>query len=178
MGRCFVFLALGILLVVTLRARLIQQKPAAIQDVALSSIGSSTQVSERLAQLAQQAIGPASYPTRQIHLKEALLLLHLRQTSSPDDDGKFLKGYSGQLRDHFVLAAMLLRRLQNAKIAVYRVGRFSMRSRIEVLDPTPLGDADTDALLATLAGISGKRGMQAAKFYTRYAYSQSSGPRA
>jgi hypothetical protein len=170
-GAALLLFALGILLVVTLRARLIQPRPAGGQDVALSGLSSTEQVAERFAKLAQQAIGPANYPTRQIRLKEALLLLHLRQASSPEDDSTFLKGYSGQLHDHFVLAAMLMELLRNGKIAVQRAGRFGMRARIEVLDPTPLGDPDTDAVLAALAENKRLSGRQSAHFYSAYASS-------
>lgn len=162
-------LVIAILLVRALYALLIRPYPSGGGVISTDGPDSTLQ-QPTIARLAQQAVGSSNYPTRQIRLKEALLLLHLRQTSSSVEDERFLKTYAAQLRDQFVIAAMMLELLLNGKIAVRQAGRLRKAAHIDVLDSTPLGDPDTDDVLAELSAAGGLHGSRLRHFYIQYSH--------
>lgn len=165
-----ILLAVVIALLSALYALLLRPRPAGSGSGVIASPGAGQLPQQTIAYLAQQAIGPMSYPTRQIRLKEALLLLHLRQLSSAVDDDSPARRQAIQLQDHFILAAMLMELLRNGRITMRRGGLLRRSWRIEMLDPTPLGDPDTDAVLAELASTGGLRGGRLWRFYVWYGF--------
>jgi hypothetical protein len=101
--------------------------------------------------LSLRAIGPNNYATQRIGLKEALLLLHLRRTDDPNNDHPNARENMHQLRDHLVLAAMLMELVANRRIEMRAPLRRVAAGSIVVLDATPVGEPDLDDLLRELA---------------------------
>jgi hypothetical protein len=103
---------------------------------------------EFIKKYSEQAVGAPRYPTARIGLKEALLLLHLRNTSPDFRDDVQDSDKAHHLLDHMVVAAMLMDLLLQGRITIER-GHFG-RKTIRVITPLPIGDPDTDALLERL----------------------------
>lgn len=121
---------------------------------------------QRVLELSQEAIGPSNYATRQIGLKEALLLLHLRHTDDQPSDDPRTRANPTLLRDHLVLAAMLMDLVARRHIEVRGSGRLWAHFSIYVIDSTPPGEPDLDELLATLRATPGRIGLRS--FYFSY----------
>jgi hypothetical protein len=96
----------------------------------------------------ERAIGVPEYPSPRIGLKEALLLLHLRNTSPEFRDAVEDSDKAHHLQDHMVVAAMLMDLILQGRITIER-GLLG-RKTIQVTAPLPVGDPDTDALLERL----------------------------
>lgn len=111
----------------------------------------------------EEAIGPGSYPTRRIGLKEALFLLHARRISASISDDINQSGRPDHVLNHMVVAAMLMDLLQQRRVEIGR--SLFGRNTIHVIDASAVGDADTDAFLAYLQ--TSRPALQAV--YTSYA---------
>jgi hypothetical protein len=131
----FSAIAIGLVLLAVLVLMLPWRSSAAASGVELSA-------------MSQAAIGANNYATVRIGLKEALLLLHLRRTDDPNTDQPDLRANRGMLRDHMVLAAMLMELAASQRIEVRKEGWRA--HSIVVLDPSPVGEPDLDALLREL----------------------------
>jgi hypothetical protein len=121
---------------------------------------------EMVRALSLRAIGPNNYATQRIGLKEALLLLHLRRTDDPNNDRPNARENMHQLRDHLVLAAMLMELVANRRIEMRAPLRRVAAGSIVVLDATPVGEPDLDALLRELAVPGGT--VRLGSFYTAH----------
>lgn len=101
------------LLVAPIRRRAAQQRVAAMPAIqALPAVQAlnpgMSGAQQTYARLHQDAVGRSNYATSEIRLKEALMLLHQRQTSDRPTDEKSNRGRTVPLKDHLVLAAMLM----------------------------------------------------------------------
>jgi hypothetical protein len=115
--------------------------------------------------LSLRAAGPDNYATQRIGLKEALLLLTLRRTDDPNSDAPNLRENAKQLNDHMVVAAMLLELVARRRIEL-RPARRAAAASVLVLDSSPVGEPDLDALLRQLAQRGGN--IQLGSFYTAH----------
>jgi hypothetical protein len=115
--------------------------------------------------LSLRAVGPDNYATQRVGLKEALLLLTLRRTDDPTSDAPKLRENPKLLNDHMVVAAMLLELVARGRIEV-RPARRAASASVVVLDPSPVGEPDLDALLRELVGAGGAT--QLGRFYTAH----------
>lgn len=134
------------------RAHLSQ--PALSEPVSLHYQSGESQASgpfttqQNIKKVSEKAIGAPRYPTQRIGLKEALLLLHLRNTSPEFRDDVKDSDKAHHVRDHMVVAAVLMDLVLQGRITIER-GYFG-RKTIRVTTPLPVGDPDTDALLERL----------------------------
>src|SRR5215469_10239894 len=103
---------------------------------------------EFIKKYSDKAIDAPRYPSPRIGLKEALLLLHVRNTSPQFRDDVEDSDKAHHLLDHMVVAAMLMDLILQGRITIER-GHFG-RKTIRVTAPLPVGDPDTDALLERL----------------------------
>jgi hypothetical protein len=118
---------------------------------------------EEIRALSLRAAGPDNYATQRVGLKEALLLLTLRRTDDPTSDAPKPRENPKQLNDHMVVAAMLLELVARRRIEV-RPARRAASASVLVLDPSPVGEPDLDALLRELARAGSPT--QLGRFYT------------
>ena len=134
--------------------RFLLSQPVLSEPVSLQYQSGESQASglsktqEFVKKYSERAIGASRYPSPRIGLKEALLLLHLRSTSSEfrDDVKNSDKAYP--LLDHMVVAAMLMDLILQGRITIEQ--EHFGRNTIRVTTPLPVGDPDTDALLERL----------------------------
>lgn len=173
-GSIVLLVALVALLAAPIRRRAAQQSVAptpAIQALPAVQAPSPSMsgAQQTYVRLHQAAVGSSNYATSEIRLKEALMLLHLRQTSDGPTDEKPSRDRTVPLKDHLVLAAMLMDLILHGRLAMRREGLFGASTRLEVLGQAPLGDPDTDMLLSTLATWGQLQGTHLRSFFIHYA---------
>ena len=134
--------------------RFLLSQPVLSEPVSLHYQSGESQASglsktqEFVKKYSEKAIGAPRYPSPRIGLKEALLLLHLRTTSSEFRDDVKDSDKAHPLLDHMVVAAMLMDLILQGRITIEQ-GHLG-RKTIRVTTPLPVGDPDTDALLERL----------------------------
>jgi hypothetical protein len=111
-----------------------------------------TETQRRIKEASDRAIAYENYPTRRIGIKEALLLLYIRNTSPGATDDVWQSGKTTLPHAHMIAAAMLMDLVLQRRIEIERSGGIFPRRRVRVVDPSPIGDPDTDAFLASLRG--------------------------
>lgn len=155
-----------LVVVVIVRQRVAYLNPKIVGSLSPSLFDPALDVRRaRIKELSDVAIGTPTTPTPGIGLKEALMLVHLRQTEATPPDEPNILANRIALRDHLVLAAMLVDLVRQGRIDVVRGGLFG-RPFIVVRDSSPLIDPDLSTLLATLQGVHGR--IYLFRFYTRY----------